>query len=93
MPDATNWLKVVATVQAVFRYRALAEECTGHTVVLVPKGKGDFQGIGIVDVLWKTVVNLLNRRLTAAISFHDTLHGFWAGRGTGTAALEAKLLQ
>ena len=27
------------------------------------------------------------------ISFHDTLHGFRAGRGTGTAALVAKLLQ
>ena len=28
----------------------------------------------------------------ASITFHDVLHGFWAGRGVGTAALEAKLL-
>ena len=29
----------------------------------------------------------------AAISFHDTLHVFWARRGLGTAALGANLLQ
>ena len=28
-----------------------------------------------------------------AISFHATLHGFWMGQGTGTAVLEANLLQ
>ena len=27
------------------------------------------------------------------IQFHDTLHGFRAGRGTGTTTLKAKLLQ
>ena len=36
---------------------------------------------------------ILNCRLTSSITFHDVLHGFRAGRGTGTAPLEAKLLQ
>ena len=36
---------------------------------------------------------ILNRRLTASIAYHNSLHGFQAGRGTGTATLEAKLLQ
>ena len=36
---------------------------------------------------------ILNRRLTASITFHDFLHGFQAGRGTGTATLNVKLLQ
>ena len=53
----------------------------------------DFRGIGLVEVLWKAMTSLLNCRFTAAISFHDTLHGFLEGRGTGTAVLEAKLLQ
>ena len=35
---------------------------------------------------------ILNRRLTASIAYHNSLHGFQAGRGTGTATLEAKLI-
>ena len=47
----------------------------------------------MVEVLWKEIASLLNLRLTSAISFHDTLHGFWSGRRTGTTSLGAKLLQ
>ena len=47
----------------------------------------------MVKVLWKAIASIINCRLTEAISFHDTLHGFRAGRGTGTATLKAKLLQ
>ena len=36
---------------------------------------------------------ILHCWLKTAISYHNALHGFWAGRGTGTATLEAKLLQ
>ena len=43
--------------------------------------------------MWKVVAEILNRRLTASITFHNFLHGFWAGRGTGTSTLGAKLLQ
>ena len=41
----------------------------------------------------QTLVEILNRRLTASITFHDFLHGFRAGRGTGTAILEDELIQ
>ena len=71
----------------------LAEECMWQTVVLILKGNGDFRGIDPVKVLRKTVKGILNRRLTSAIQYHDTLHSFTAGRGTWTASLEAKLLQ
>ena len=43
--------------------------------------------------MWKVVTAILNRRFTSSITYHDALHGFRAGRGTGTATLEAKLLQ
>ena len=36
---------------------------------------------------------ILNRRFTSSITYHDALHGFRAGRGTGTATLESNLLQ
>ena len=43
--------------------------------------------------MWKVVAAILNLRLIASITFHDFLHIFWAGRSTGTATLEDKLLQ
>ena len=64
-----------------------------QAVVLIPKGKKDYRGIGPVEVMWNIVAEILNRRLTASITFHDFLHGFREGRGTGTATLKAKMLQ
>ena len=43
--------------------------------------------------MWKVVAAIVNRRITASITFYDFLHGFQACRGTGTATLKAKLLQ
>ena len=93
-PDATNWLKVVAIVQAAFHDGTLAEECTWQAVVLISKGASrDFRGIGMMELLWKTVTSLLNLRLTTTIKLHDVLQGFQAVQGTGTASLKAKLIQ
>jgi hypothetical protein len=39
------------------------------------------------------VAIIINERFKISISFHDTLHGFRAGRGCGTATIEAKLNQ
>ena len=61
-------------------------------MVLIPKGEKDYSGIGLVEVMWKVVVEILNRRLTAYITYHDFLHVFRAGRGTGTTTLKAKLI-
>ena len=58
-----------------------------------PQGKKDYRGIGLMEVIWKVVAEILNRRLTASIAFRDFLHRFRAGCGTGTATLEAKLIQ
>ena len=61
--------------------------------MLILEGKGYFRGLGLVEVLWKAIANLIKRSLTAVIFFHNTLHGFRAGRGAGTADLVAKILQ
>ena len=90
---AENWARVVELVQTAFRDRDLAEEANWRAVVLIPKGKKDYQGIGLVEVMWKVVAAILNHRFTASITYHDALHGFRAGQGTGTAIIEAKLLQ
>ena len=80
-------------VQTAFWDGDLAEEATWQAVVLIPKGKKEYRGIGLVEVMWKVVAAILNRRFTSSITYHDALHGFRAGRGTGTATLLANLLQ
>ena len=58
-------------------------------MVIIPKGKGEFRGIGLVEVTWKLMTVILHRRLTTVIQLHDVLHGFREGRGgrPGTATL------
>ena len=45
-----NWARVVELVQTAFRDGDLAEESTWQAVVLIPKGKGDYRGISLVEV-------------------------------------------
>ena len=71
----------------------MAVEATWQTVVLIPKWNKEYRRIGLVEVTWKVMAEILHRRLTTTITYHDTLHGFQAGRGTGTVTLEDKLLQ
>ena len=92
-PTEPHWENLVELIYMEFREGKLAEEATWQAMVLIPKGKQDYRQIGLVEVMWKVVSAILNRRLTASITYHDFLHGFRAGRGTDTATLEAKLLQ
>ena len=87
------WVKVVEMTQTAFREGKLAEEAAWKTVVMIPKGKGEFRGIGLVEVTWKLMALILHRRLTTGLQLHDALHGFREGHSTGTATLKAKLLQ
>ena len=57
------------------------------------KGGGDYCRIGLVEVVWKAVTVILNRRLTAYINYYKSLYGFRAGRGMGTAINKVILLQ
>ena len=81
-------------MQAMLRDEEMANECTCNTVGLIYKvTSADFQGIILVEVLWKTVTRLLNLRITETITFHDMMHGFQAFCGICKAAPDAKLLK
>ena len=86
--DGDLWGKLVELTHTAFREGEMVEEATWQTVVLLPKGKREYRGIGLVEVTWKVVAAILHRRLTTTITYHDALHGFRAGRGTGTATHE-----
>ena len=44
-------MRVVELVQTDFRDGDLAKEATWQAVVLIPKGKKDHRGIGLVEVV------------------------------------------
>ena len=74
-------------IQTAFQEGEMAEEATWQTVVLIPKGRKEYRGIGLVEVMCKVMAAILHCRLMTAITYHEFLHGFRAGRGTGTATL------
>ena len=51
------------------------------------------RGISLLDTLWKVVEELIETCLCASLQIHDVLHGFRAGRGTGTAIMDLKFAQ
>ena len=83
---------MVDIIQYTLREGRIYVECAWKTVVLIPNGNGEFCSISIVDVIWKAVFGVVNFRIGLAVYFYDTLHGFMAGIGTGTASLEVKLI-
>ena len=58
-----HWGRVVEIIQRTFRDGELAEEASWQAVVLIPKGKGDYQGISLVELMWKVVAVILNPSL------------------------------
>ena len=78
----------------LLRGGVLTAPCAWQMVgMILEGGVTDFRGIGLVEVLWKAISGIINCQILSSIQFHDALHGFFAGRVTGTATLEAKLLQ
>ena len=60
-------------------------------LVLIPKGNSDTQSIGLLEVVWKVAEVVIYTCIRITVKFNDALHGFRAGRGTGTAIIELKL--
>ena len=71
----------------------MSEEISWATMVLLPKGKGEYQGIGIVKVLWRVCSLVLNCCLKSSIVLHNALNGFREGWVMGTATLEDNIAQ
>ena len=82
---------MVQLVQVMLRYGTVPEEIVYTNMVLIPKGKRDYRGIGLVEVLWKVCSVVVNFRLKRSFMLHNGLNGFREGRGTGKVMLEAKL--
>ena len=87
-----EWETFVQLVQAVWNEGKIPVQLGWVVTVLIPKGGGDYRGIGLLEPIWKVIERVIDRRLEV-IALHDSLHGCRNGRGTGTAVIEAKLAQ
>mmetsp|Transcript_21821 Transcript_21821/g.47506 ORF Transcript_21821/g.47506 Transcript_21821/m.47506 type:complete len:265 (+) Transcript_21821:1172-1966(+) len=87
-----KWQAFVRPIQMVWKTGDIPRQMMWVVVVLLPKGGGNFRGIGLLEPFWKVLEIIMDRRLQV-VTFRDCLHGFVKGRGYGTAGLEAKLVQ
>jgi hypothetical protein len=93
-PDRSAWENLVKiVVQRAFETGDIPTALQWGVLVLIPKSEaGKFRGIGLLEVIWKLITTIINKRLLQGIEFHPAIHGFRRRRGTGTAVLECKLL-
>ncbi len=79
-------------VQAAWAHGTIPCQLLWIIVVLIPKGGGDYRGIGLLEPVWKCIERVIDHQLEA-INLHDSLHGCRNNRRTGSAIIEAKLAQ
>ncbi|KAL7543923.1 hypothetical protein ACHAWF_007483, partial [Thalassiosira exigua] len=85
-----RWRLFVRLIRAIWETGQIPRQLLWVVVVLLPKGGGDYRGIGLLEPIWKVIEGVIDTRL-GVIELHDCLHGYRNKRGTGTATVEAKL--
>ena len=69
----------------------LPDQIAWSFLTLLPKSDGGVHGIGLLETTWKVCKAIIDARVKAKVTFHDSAHGFRSHRGTGTAIIELKL--
>ena len=87
-----SWREFVEICTSVWATGNIPQQLCWVVTVLIPKGGGEYRGIGLLEPIWKVMERVMDLRLEK-IKLHDSLHGCLAGRGTGTGIIEAKLAQ
>jgi hypothetical protein len=86
------WYGYVCLCSSIWATDTIPQQMCWVITVLFPKGGGEYQGIGILEPIWKVLEKVMDLRLEAII-LHNSLHGCLAMRGMGTGIIEAKLAQ
>ena len=63
MTETSNWRKVMEVIHTALPDDQLAEEATCQEMLPILKRGGKFHGIGLMEVICKTVAVILNRDL------------------------------
>ena len=60
-------------------------------LALIPKDVTSHRGIVLLEAIYKIASAIVASRLSNAVKFHEALHRFLSGRGTGMAITQVKL--
>ncbi len=69
-----NWCRFTLFVQAIWDHDKIPPQLLWVIIVLIPKGGGDYRGIGLLEPMWKVCKCVMGLCLNA-IDLHDLLHG------------------
>ena len=89
--EGDNKRLFVQLIQAIWEEGKVPRRPHWVIVVLIFKG-GMYQGIGLLEPIWKVVETIMDKRLNN-LELHDCLHGFRAKKGMDTVIIDAKLAQ
>ena len=87
-----TWRKFVGLCTSVWRTGITPQQMRWVITVLILKGGGEYQGIGLMEPIWKVPERVIDHRLETIV-LHDSLHGCLKHRGMGAAIIKAKLAQ
>ena len=86
-------MRLLDIAQHMWRTGEIPQELGWTFLFLVPRVTADTRVIELLETLWEVVEALIDTCLRSSLQFHDFLHRFRTGRGTGTAIMELKLAQ
>jgi hypothetical protein len=89
-----EWKLVVKLVRYCFENDAenMPRAFEVGILALIPKDITSHRGIVLLEAIYKIASAVVASHLSNTVKFHDALHGFLLGRGTGTAITQVKLL-
>ncbi len=84
------WRLFVSLVQASRESSTVPTQMSWMVIVLLPKGGGDYHGIGLLDPMWKVVEKIMAAQMSC-LELHNCLQCKLPHRGMGMAIMEVKL--
>ena len=73
------WEILVRLVHNTFLEWTPPAELVWATILLIREGKGEYQGIGLIEVAWKVCAALVDCWLKRGVVLQNNIHGFREG--------------
>jgi hypothetical protein len=69
------WEKLVSIIQTTFHTGEIPFVIPHCILALIPKSdSSQMRGIGLMEIIWKTITKIMNDRINENVKFHDGLH-------------------